>query len=221
VQGGWPLPYEVWQMTITSYATLKTAIADFLNRDDLTATIPAFISLAEARFNRDLRTWRQETRLEAQIDAQYSALPSDFLQPIRLQLLDAQTGEIAPVSTAQMMQLRSDRDDRAGRPQFYAITAQGLELFPTPDGEYDTSLVYYARIPALSDSNTTNWLLTEAPDVYLYGSLLHSAPYLRDDPRIAVWEALHATAVMSMNEQSDNAKYGGTGLKMKMRRGMP
>jgi hypothetical protein len=208
-------------MTLSTYSALKTAIADFLNRDDLTAAIPTFIALAEARMNRDLRTWKQETRSTAQLDAQYSALPADFAQPIRLQLLDGSTSEIEPISTAQMLDMRADRNDRPGRPTHYAITAQGLELFPTPDGTYDASLVYYAKVPSLSNSNTTNWLLTDAPDVYLYGALLHSAPYLKDDARAVVWEGLHATAVAALNTQSQEAKYGGTGLRMRTKRGMP
>lgn len=202
----------------TSYSKLKEAIADFLNRDDLTVVIPTFISLAEARFNRELRTWRQEVRSLATLDAQYSALPADFLQPIRLQLLDTTTREIEPISTATMLELRGRTADEAGRPAFYAITAQGLELFPTPDGEYSASLVYYRTIPALSDAEPVNWMLTDAPDAYLYGSLLHSAPYLRDDPRLAVWEGLHASALEGLRVQSDDAKYGGSGLVMRTRR---
>lgn len=208
-------------MTITNYATLQTAIADFLNRDDLASVIPTFIRLAESRIDRDLRHWRMEKRSLADLDAQYSAIPADLLQPIRIQILDGATGEISPVSTAQMLQMRGDREDQAGRPVHYALTSGGLELFPTPDGTYSTSLVYYARVPALSVSNTTNWLLTEAPDVYLYGALVHTAPYLKDDARIQVWEALFAQGVDRLNASSDGAKYGGTGLVMKTRRGTP
>lgn len=217
-------------MTITNYGTLKAAIADTLNRQDLTAAIPTFIGLAEARFNRELRTWRQETRSTAQLDAQYSVLPPDFLQPIRLQILGEQSGEVSPISTAQMLQMRAIRADLAGCPAHYAVTAQGLELFPTPDATYDASLVYYAKVPALStDESTnwlstdesTNWLLTDAPDAYLYGALVHSAPYLKDDARTMIWEGLHVAALEALRVQSQDAKYGGTGLVMRTKRGMP
>lgn len=206
---------------IADYAELQSAIADFLIRDDLTAAIPTFIRLCEARIDRELTHWRQERRSTAQLDAQYSTIPSDFLRPIRLQLLDTYTGEVAPISTAQMLQMRQDRNDRAGRPEYYALTGGALELFPTPDDTYDASLVYYGRVPALSDTNTTNWLLTEAPDVYLYGSLLHTAPYLKDDARIGLWEGLFGQGLNTLNISSGDAKYGGTGLRMKTRRGAP
>jgi hypothetical protein len=206
---------------IATYAELQTAIADFLNREDLTSVIPTFIRLAEARMDRDLRHWRQEQRSNADLDAQYSALPPDFLQPIRLQILAGPSGEVAPISTAQMLQLRGDRADLVGRPTNYAITGGSIELYPTPDDTYASSLVYYGRTPALSVSNTTNWLLTEAPDAYLYGSLVHAAPYLKDDARLAVWESMFKLSLDTLNSSSEDAKYGGSGLKMRTRRGSP
>lgn len=208
-------------MSIATYADLKTSVADFLNRDDLTSVIPTFIRLAESRITRDLRHWRMEGRSTAELDTQYSAIPADFLQPIRLQITDAPTSEVSPISTAQMLQLRSERNDRVGRPTNYALTAGGLELYPTPDVTYTASLVYYARVPALSDSNTSNWLLTEAPDVYLYGALVQTAPYLKDDARMQVWEAMFSQGIANLNTSSSEAKYGGSGLVMRTKRGAP
>jgi hypothetical protein len=208
-------------MSISTYTELKSSIADFLLRTDLDAAIPTFIRLAESSIDRDLRHWRQEKRSVAQLDAQYSAIPADYLRPIRLQITDAPTSEVAPISTAQMLQLRGDRNDRVGRPTHYALTAGSFELYPTPDLTYNASLVYYGRVAALSDSNATNWLLTEAPDAYLYGSLVHSAPYLKEDPRITVWASLYTAAMDALNKTSEDAKFGGTGLVMRTKRGAP
>lgn len=208
-------------MSIDSYSTLKSSIADFLNRDDLTSVIATFIRLAESRIDRELRHWRQEKRSLAELDAQYSAIPADYMAPIRLQITDNPTSEVAPISTAQMLQLRGDRNDRVGRPTHYALTAGSLELYPTPDMVYNASLVYYARVAALTDTNTTNWLLTEAPDAYLYGALVHAAPYLKDDARLQVWDGLYGQAITNLNLSAENAKYGGSGIVMKTRRGAP
>jgi len=208
-------------MTLATYAELQSAMADFLNRDDLTAVIPTFIRLAESRIDRDLRHYRQEKRSTAQLDTQYSAVPSDYMSPIRLQILDGSTNPVEPISTAQMLQLRADNYNQTGKPTHYALTAGGLELYPTPDVVYNASLVYYARVAALSGANTTNWLLTEAPDAYLYGSLVHSAPYLKDDAKVAVWDGLYKAAMDNLNATSDDAKYGGSGLVMKTKRGAP
>ncbi len=206
---------------LADYDELKAAIADFLNRDDLTAVIPTFIRLAESRIARDLRHWRQERRSTAQLNAQYSEIPADFMQPIRFQITDLPTNELKPISMAQLFQMRGDRNDRTGRPEYYALTAGSIELFPTPDAQYNASLVYYGRVPALSVSNTSNWLLTEAPDAYLYGSLVHAAPYLKDDSRLTVWESLFKLAIDTLNLSSSDAKWGGSGLQMKTRRGSP
>jgi hypothetical protein len=197
----------------STYAELLTTIAETLMRDDLASVIPSFVAMGEARINRDVRHWRMEKRSTADLDTQYS------VQPIRLQMVSG--GEVKPISTAQMLQLRADRSDLAGKPDSYALTAGTLELFPTPDQAYEASLVYYARVPALSDTVTTNWLLTEAPDVYLYASLVHSAPYLREDARVQVWEALAAQAIDRLNTSGAATKYGGTGLVMRTRRGAP
>lgn len=208
-------------MTLATYAELQATMADTLNRDDLTAVLPTFIRLAESRIDRDLRHWRQEKRSTAQLDTQYSAIPADYLRPIRLQILDGSTNAVEPISTAQMLQLRGDNYDQTGRPTHYALTAGGLELYPTPDVAYNSSLVYYARVPALSVTNTVNWLLTEAPDAYMYGALVHSAPYLKDDAKIAVWDGLYKAAMDNLNASSQEAKYGGSGLTMKTKRGAP
>lgn len=208
-------------MSISTYSELTASVADFLNRDDLASAVPTFIRLAESRIDRELRHWRQEKRSVAELDAQYSAIPADYLRPIRLQITDAPTGEVALMSVAQMLQLRSERNDRVGRPTHYALTAGSIELYPTPDQTYNASLVYYGRIPSLTNEAPTNWLLAEAPDAYLYGALVHSAPYLKDDPRIAIWEGLFSSALGTLATSSDDAKYGGTGLVMRTKRGSP
>jgi hypothetical protein len=206
-------------MTIATYDDLKASVADFLNREDLTAVIPTFIRLAESRLDRELRHWKQTKRVTVSLSTQYNdVLPPDFLQPVRLQLTDGPTGEVTPISVAQMLQLREDRNDRAGRPTNYALTAEELEIYPTPDAAYNASLVYFARTTPLATGNQTNWLLTEAPDAYLYGSLLHAAPYLKDDARLAVWESLYKLASDALTTSSDDARFGGTGLRMKTRR---
>ena len=203
-------------MTITNYATLKTAVADWLNRDDLTSVIPSFIALAEADINRALRDYRMEKRSTALVDTQYSALPADWMETIRIQI-SGDPSRIELVSDAAISDMRYSRSDRAGKPTHYAHTAGGLELFPTPDDEYTIEIVYYGRVPALSDDATTNWLLTAAPDVYLYGALTQSAPYLKDDQRAGVWGALYQNAIASLNSASEQTRHSGTGLRLRIR----
>jgi hypothetical protein len=89
-------------------------------------------------------------------------------------------------------------------------------LYPTPDDAYDIELLYVAKIPDLATASV-NWVLQDAPDVYLYGSLLHSAPYLVEDARIAVWAQMYSAAVAQLNQSSEKARMSGSGLTMKVR----
>lgn len=193
-------------MAIATYDELKTAIADFLNRDDLTAIIPTFISLAEAQIARDLRHWKQEKRVTTSVDERYENLPNDWLE---IKLVALSTGKMLQTVSASEMSERRSQSDIAAEPRFVRMTADQIELYPTPSEAIDISMLYYARIPALSDTDTTNWLLTDAPDVLLYGSLVHSAPYLTDDNRASIWGALYQSGVDKLNLESQKGSIAG------------
>jgi len=90
-------------------------------------------------------------------------------------------------------------------------------LYPTPNATTDFELLYYQKLPALSSSNADNWLLLEAPDVYLYGALLHSAPYLSEDERVGVWAQMYSAAIQRLNQVSEDAMFSGSGLTLKVR----
>ena len=204
-------------MPITTYAELKTNIADFLNRDDLTSVSSTFVSLAEADLNRQIRHWRQEKRSTAEIDTQYSAIPADMLEVIRFYITSGDTRPLELISQAEMLDRKFRNLNTSGQPAYYAVTAGELEVYPVPDGTYTSELYYFGKTDALSDSNTSNWILEHYPDAYLYGSLIHSAPYLKDDARIQVWAALYQSAIDSINQANEKAKFGGSGRRMKIR----
>ena len=204
-------------MAITTYAELQTAIANFLDRSDLTSIIPTFIDLCEADMSRKLRHWRMEQRSTAELDTQYSALPADFLEPIRLSITGGSTYTLEMESQAQMSNRRMQNLDTGGRPRFYAMTDGKVEVYPSPDATYELEMVYHAKIPALADDATSNWVLSYHPDAYLYGALIHSAPYLVEDTRTQIWSALYQSAVDGINNEGQSAKYGGSGLRMKIR----
>ena len=202
-------------MSIANYTDLQSAVADFLNRDDLTSVIPTFIAMAEADMSRRLRHWSTENRATAEVDTRYSALPADFVEPIRLSLDDDHT-HVELTSVIEMQRMRRATRDAIGKPQYYSITQGELEVYPTPDVAYDLEMYYYAKIPALSSASVNN-VLTRFPDLYLYGSLLHAAPYLGEDQRITVWASLYEKALNDANMSSDKAKYGTSAPSMKIR----
>ena len=204
-------------MAITTYDELKTAVADFLNRDDLSSAVPTFIALAESNMQRKIRHWRQEKRSTAELDTQYSAVPADFLEIIRFYITSGDTKPLELISQAELLDRKRRNLNTSGSPSFYALTAGEFEVYPVPDGTYDVELYYYSRVPALSDAAPTNWLLEYFPDVLLYGALVHSAPYLKDDGRIQIWSALYQEAIDAINASSEKAKFGGSGRRMKIR----
>lgn len=199
-------------MSIATYAELQTAIADFLNRDDLTSAIPTFITLAEADIAKKVRHWLQEKKVRAPFDEGFEFLPDDWLATISLRNEDGT--EIEQVGVTEMAHLK--HVNTTGKPQYYRVEAGRIEVFPTPDVSYNVDLVYYGRIPALSDTATTNWLLTNHPDILLYGSLMHAAPYLGEDARVSIWGGLYASGLQSLQADSDRARHSGP-LKMRAR----
>lgn len=204
-------------MALTTYSELKTTIADFLNRDDLTSIIPTFITLAESQINRDIRHWRMEKRATSAVDSEYVSLPTDWIETISVHLQGGGTTPVNFASRDSIADKRAAGYDTAGRPEFYTHSDGALELYPTPADTYTLELLYASKIDALSDSNTSNWLLLDSPDAYLYGALVHSAPYLQEDGRANTWAQLYGAAVQAVNLSSERSRNSGTGLRLKVK----
>jgi hypothetical protein len=204
-------------MALNSYSALKSSIADWLNRDDLTATIPDFISLAEAQLERRLPVQRRTQRSTATIDTQFSALPSDFVSAKSLVLTS--TAPVQPLTflTEDEMDAKKSVYRTTGKPLFFALVGSQIEVLPIPDTGYTAELTYVATLAKLSDANTSNWLLERHPDVYLYGSLLQAAPYLRDDERVALWTPLYGQAIEDMVVQNERAAFSQGRMAMTVR----
>jgi hypothetical protein len=192
---------------IVDYTSLQTAVTEYLARDQdttLIARIPTFIQLAEAKFNRQLFVRQMELRSTALVDLsssepEFISLPSDF-QSMRRVRLSSVTGKpsLEFKSGVQIDEYRFCTADVAAQPRYFTVFGDELELAPTPDAAYTVEMVYRQNIPSLAP-NGSNWLLTLAPDLYLYGALLESAPYIKEDDRIATWGAGFAAALGDLN----------------------
>ena len=204
-------------MALTNYTELQTSIAEFLNRDDLAAKIPDFIVLAEAQMNAELRHWRMEKRATASLDSQYTAVPDDFIQPVRFSITGAQISSLSQTDSKTITDLRTANNNPSGRPTEYSILDGSIEVYPTPDATYTLELLYYEKLDALNSGNPTNWVLTTYPNAYLYGSLLHSAPYLMEDQRINVWAQFYQKAIDDINQEAVNSKTAAAGRRIKIR----
>ena len=194
-------------MAITTYTELKTAVVGFLDRTDLTARVPEFIALAEAALNRELRTNDQLASTTLPADSATLALPQDLREVKAVRI--ASTGAPLKFRDIDQMDEQRPRFSTTGTPCFYGVAGLSLEFLPAVSGAapVDIFVRYFRAVPALTDSATTNWLLTKHPDAYLYGALIHSAPYLREDDRVPLWVEAFTAILESIRQESDRALF--------------
>jgi len=202
---------------ITNYATLRAAVADWLNRADLTDQIPTFIQLAEAGLARDLRVRPMVVRADATIDSQYTTLPLDYLEMTTLYLRTSPVTKLQFLTQEEMQLKKSQGYPASGTPRYFSVVGTSMEVLPAPDTAQTAEMVYYGKTPALSDVNTTNWLLTAHPDIYLWSSLVASAPYLRDDGRLETWRGLLGAALDSLMMSNSRQEFSGGVVKIRSR----
>lgn len=200
---------------ITNYANLQSTIADYLNRADLTSQIQTFIQFAEADLNTRLRDRQMIVRAEATSDQEYVQLPSDWLEAINLQIV----GGTSPLRYITLDESDIVNSTRAlTSPSFYSLMNGAIELVPPPAVSIDIEMVYYGKIPSLSDAAPSNWLLVKAPDIYLYGALTHAAPFLMDDARMQTFGQIYLARVQSLQDESQKSLHSGSPLIARTRR---
>lgn len=194
-------------MAFTNYSDLKTEIANYLGRSDLTSQIPTFIRLAEERLARDLRTRHMLKVSQATMTADDStvALPSDFLAMKDIHI------DGNPIKTLQFQNssnfFRNARVSDKGIPVMYTLLASEFKFAPIPDSNYTLKLIYYYKPDYLSDSNVSNLFLANCPDLLLYGALAEAEPYLMNDERIQTWASLYDRGLASLRASDDDAEY--------------
>ncbi len=209
-------------MAISNYSELKVAVANWMDRDDLNERIPEFIALAEARYNRLLRIRAMESKQTAEtVPGQRSlALPSRFLQMRNLQI---NTSPVTPMQyvTPEIYDRLYGGGSGSGTPNFYTIIANELQLGPQPSSVQEIEMLFYEKFEPLSDSATTNWMITNAPDVYLYGSLLEAEPFIMNDGRITLWQNQFNLAINAIQDADERDRHSGSALRVTTATGTP
>ncbi len=195
---------------MTTYATLKSDCADWLNRTDLTSAIPSFVRLCEANIRRDVRVRAMDTTADLTITNGSASTPTGFISARRL-ILDNTTAWNLDYVTPEVL-YSSAVYIESGIAICYTI--EGDTLVFRPAQSETAKLLYIKAFDALSADSDTNWLLTNAYDVYLYGTLLHSGPYLKEDPRVQTWATLYQQAVSQVNKQDNLSRFSGSALKV-------
>lgn len=206
-----------------TYQGLCAKISDTLNRQDLTSVIPDFTMLATSRIERDMARIRHPlaiTRAIATVQNNYVPLPTDYIAVY--QLMDQDTSvALSYLSPDQSMTVQSQGWNPEQSPVpvlppyysptgvniYYTIIGNTIRIIPPPTTSAPTllDLWYFAQLSELSTTNQTNWALTNFPDLYLYGALVHTAPYLKNDERIALWENMYQKILSDIEVQADRA----------------
>ena len=201
-------------MAINTYSTLQTAVANWLDRNDLTDRIPEFISLAEATFNRTLRLRAMETTVAdtTPSGSKEDALPTSYLQMREIHLTTSPVISLAYITPEIMYRIRAGSNN--GKPNAYTIVGDNILFGPTPDDGYGYSMTYYKAFDALGDDTQTNWLILNAPDLYLYGTLLQAEPFLMNDERVPLWERGVRQVINDLQEQDDRDRHSGSEMRV-------
>ena len=198
-------------MALTTYTELQTDIANWLNKDNLTSYIPSFIRLAEADFSRRLRIRTMEKTATDTFSAATLDLSSVLTRYSEIKLVTVQNASEYWiqnfVSPQQFFQLYNDTT--TGQPRDYTTIGDTLQFGPAPDSSYTWTIWYYQRVEDLATAST-NDVLTNHPDIYLYGSLVAAEPFIKNDARLATWKLLYETSLSQANEENVKRYLGGT-----------
>lgn len=201
-------------MSFSTYSELKTTIASYLARSDLTAMIPTFIQLAELRLRRELRTRQMLVVATASTTGGDSTvgLPTDFLA---MRDIHVNTNPITTLAYAAPNAFyNSYRATESGKPTEYTVLATELQLSPIPDSTYTLQMLYYAQPYFMSDSNPSNVFLVNFPDALLYAALGEAEPYLMNDARLQTWASLYDRAISSITISDQSSEYSGQPMSM-------
>ena len=198
-------------MAISTYNELTTAITNWVKRSDLSPYLADFVSLGEARIAREVRAQIMEQRTTSVVSTStpYINLPSDYLEHRSLWVSANPKRKLEYLPPEAFFERYTT--DQTGKPEAFTIIGDEIRFGDSPDSAYTVELWYFKKLAALSSA--VNSLFTGNPDLYLYAALAATQPFLKDDKRIEVWEALYKQVRDQVNETERSKRYP-TGLRV-------
>ena len=199
----------------TSYDNLKTNIADYLARSDLTEKIPMFVSLAEKRLNRDLRLRQMLQQSTYSLTSGYKVpTPTDFLE---MKDIHIDANPVVNLNFKTVSQFyRLGNSSTTGQPINYTLVSDNFVLAPRPVSGATINMTYYKIPKVLSDTNPSNEYLEVCPDLLLYSSLVESAPFLMNDERLNTWESLYTRGLTSITKSDEQSEFPAQPLAVQL-----
>ena len=190
-------------MTISTYAELQTSVASWLARSNLTSIIPDLIMVGEKWIFRKARARSMETALSVTITSGVAPVPSDFIA-LKHARIDASPAKHLRVRPATWIIENYPLRSSGGAPRFIGVDGTDFIFGPFPDSGYTVLGTYYAKPTVVSSS--ANALFTDNPDLYLFAALAEAAPYIKDDPRIALWVAKRDMILNDVNREAEEGR---------------
>ena len=215
-------------MTINTYSDLVTGIENWAARTDSTVTnrVDEFIDMTEymlyygmedpftGKMIPPLRNSNMETKTDLTVNSQYVAKPSDYLEAKRLYLSNSPPYNVRYVTPVQFWS-RGDVTN-TDTPYYYTIEGDNFVFGPSPDASYTGKLLYYAKFSQLDGTtNTTNWLVINYPNIYLYGCLFHLYMFTKDEEQAKTSLALYKSFLKALNEQQEGERVSGSTLTVR------
>lgn len=202
-------------MSLSDYDGLKAEIASYVARSDVTAasdSVDTFIDLAEAHLNKRLRVLRMQEDLTDTVSLSTLDLPADFIKFYSVQYTDS------PKQLEYMPRQSFYKYPYEGKPDGFTLgysTVPQMVFNKTPDASYDIEGVYYKKIPALSSSTTTNWLLADYPELYLNACLHYAFKRFRS-PLAGEYKALMTNDIDLLNAEAEEVQTAGGGMSQRV-----
>lgn len=188
-------------MSISDYASLLVDAGEYSGREDIAHLFPRFLGLAELKLNRGLRVADMEETAAIVLASGDGALPPDFLEA-----REVKTSANVPIRAVSMQQLTESWAGNSGVPAGYFISGSMIKARPISD--QTLTMDYYAKIPALTPSAPTNWLLEKAADAYLYALVNEIAIWSKDVASAQAAQQLMGLALSGLGIQDERARWG-------------
>lgn len=199
-------------MALSTYSELRSAALNVVGREGdaaLVAYVPVAVDLAHAKINGNLQVGQMEASTTGTSTNGVLALPSDFLSARRVEAVPYGPLEFLTPEAASSYYPGTS----GGSPAYYTIQGTNLVTYPPYTG--NVSLDYYQQIPALSDSNPTNWLLAVRPDIYLFLTVSELYAFAKNYEEASVWNQRGMTAVEEVMRQDMNRRYANASIRVK------
>lgn len=194
----------------TNYSELRQEFIDLSGRPDMEQAFDILLGLAEAGFNRDIRHSAMLARKVATVAENRVQLPTDWLEVFNVQISGQKPDRLQYVSPYDLDYIRDVTGGNTGKVMYYSLVGNELELVPAPASSSTVELIYYTKIPALTVSTPTNWLLVGHSDIYLMGVLGQLGFYLGErDARYTAWASQALRLVDKLNKSDAVSRTSG------------